>query len=345
MSSKSCSDTAPSGPFARGLSFLEPANAIFPGLAVAGIVGLAAAFLTDHYGGPIMVFVLLLGMTLNPVASSPRFVPGITLATTRVLRIGVALLGARITLDQILSLGLAPIAVVVVGVVATVLFGVAMGRVFGLGSRFGVLTGCAVAICGASAALAIAAVLPKGSNDERDTIFTVIGVTTLSTVAMVLYPFVTVMLDYDDHMAGIFLGGTIHDVAQVVGAGYSLSDTAGDVATYTKLLRVAMLLPVALVVALVFHRGGAEGTKARPPFFLFAFFALIGLNSAGLIPAEVASLLETASKLCLIVAIAALGIKTSLMGLVRVGGPAIVLIVLETLMIAGIVIGLLTVLG
>ena len=345
MSSKSCSYGEEPAGAPRWLGFARPLADLFPGLAIASIVGLAAAFITKQYGGPIMLFVLLLGMTLNPVASSPRFVPGIELATKHILRIGVALLGARITLDQILSLGLAPIAVVVVGVVVTILVGLALGRALGLGSRFGVLTGCAVAICGASAAMAISSVLPKGRNDERDTIFTVIGVTTLSTVAMVLYPLLCALLGYDDGQAGVFLGGTIHDVAQVVGAGYSVSESAGDAATYTKLLRVALLLPVALAVALAFNRGADGGAKARPPLFLFAFFALIGLNSAGLITSDMAAVIQTASKICLVVAIAALGIKTSLMGLLRVGGPSILLIVTETLVLAGLVVGLLALLG
>lgn len=345
MSSKSCSYDEKPGGLPRPLAILGLLSELFPGLAIASIVGLAAAFITNQYGGPIMLFVLLLGMTLNPVASSPRFVPGIEFATKRILRIGVALLGARITLDQILSLGWAPIAVVVTGVAVTILVGLALGRALGLGARFGVLTGCSVAICGASAAMAISSVLPKGKNDERDTIFTVIGVTTLSTVAMVLYPLICAALGYTDNQAGVFLGGTIHDVAQVVGAGYSVSETAGDAATYTKLMRVALLLPVALAVALAFNRGSEGGGKARPPLFLFAFFALIGLNSAGLITPEMAEIIQIASKVCLVVAIAALGIKTSLSGLLRVGGPSILLIVTETLVLAGLVIGLLALLG
>jgi uncharacterized integral membrane protein (TIGR00698 family) len=342
---KSSDERSDYAPWLR-LRALFSVISVFPGLAVTCIVGLAAAFVSDQYGGPIMVFALLFGMTLNPMANSPNFVPGITLATTHILRTGVALLGARITLDQISSLGLVPIVVVVVGVIVTILFGMVVGRAFGLSQRFGVLTGGAVAICGASAALALSAVLPKGQNDERDTIFTVVGVTTLSTIAMVLYPLLTAMLGFDDRTAGIFLGGTIHDVAQVVGAAYIISDNTGDVATYTKLLRVAMLLPVALALGFAFNRGRGGGEKkARPPLFLFAFFALIGLNSAGLIPAEVATLLADASKLCLIVAIAALGIKTSLMGLVRIGGPAIALIILETVMLAVLVFGIITLIG
>ena len=316
---------------------------LVPGIVAASVVGLAAAFIAREYGGPIMLFVLLLGMALNPVADHERLLPGIDCAAHFVLRLGVALLGVRITLDQIISLGLMPLVVVVSGVVATIFVGVVLSRWFKLGTRFGILTGSAVAICGASAAMAISAVLPKGKNDERDTIFTVIGVTTLSTIAMIVYPIITLLLGYDDHQAGIFLGGTIHDVAQVIGAGYSISQEAGDTATFTKLLRVAMLLPVALSVAFLFLPGKGGSEKVRPPLFLFAFFILAGINSAGWIPPDFQQGLSQLSRVCLVLAIAALGIRTSLAGVMKVGGTAITLIVLETFFLAGLVIALLTV--
>ena len=105
--------------------------------------------------------------------------------------------------------------------------------------------------------------------------FTIIGVTTLSTVCMVLYPLITKLFHLDHAQSGVFLGGTIHDVAQVVGAGYSVSPETGDVATIVKLLRVALLLPVVLVVSLVerrANRGAASGRGAKliPNFLLFS---------------------------------------------------------------------------
>ena len=140
---------------------------------------------------------------------------------------------------------------------------------------FGLLTGGAVAICGASAALAIAAVLPDGPEQQRATVMTVVGVTALSTVAMILYPLIAAAAGLDTHTTGIFLGATIHDVAQVVGAGYSVSAEAGDTATIVKLFRVALLLPVVLVLSLIVRNGaGAAPSSSRPPLlpvFLVAF--------------------------------------------------------------------------
>ena len=142
----------------------------------------------------------------------------------------------------------------IAAVTLTILFGVVGARVAGISRPFGILTAGAVAICGASAALAISSVLPKGENHERDTVFTVIGVTALSTIAMIIYPLIIALFHLDHAAIGVFLGGTIHDVAQVVGAGFSVSDETGNVATFTKLLRVAMLLPVVVTLSFVYPR-------------------------------------------------------------------------------------------
>lgn len=326
------------GPAAR---FRESARGLLPGLAVAVLIAMAATFLSDHYGGPPMLFALLLGIAFHFLSQEGRCVAGIEVAGKQVLRIGVGLLGARITVEEILALGPAPLATVAVAVTLTIGVGLVAARLAGLDRRFGVLTGGAVAICGASAALALAAVLPRGRDHERDTLFTVIGVTTLSTVAMIVYPLIVAGFGLDAVEGGIFLGGTIHDVAQVVGAGYSVSETTGDVATFTKLLRVAMLLPAVMLVSFAFRRGGgAGGDAARPPLlpgFLVAFALLVVANSLGLVPEVVRHGLEEASRWCLVTAIAALGMKTSLKAMAAMGALPIAVIVGETLFLAALV--------
>jgi len=238
-------------------------------------------------------------------------------------------------------------------VILTILCGTLLARVSKLPTTFGVLTGGAVAICGASAALAIASVLPRYPDHERDTVITVVAVTTLSTIAMVLYPVIAAGFGLHDHATGIFLGATIHDVAQVVGAGYSVSNTAGDTATIVKLLRVAMLLPVVLFVSFAVQRRVGRGVEShasdgeRPallPVFLLGFAALVLINSAGWLPAAVGHGLQEASRWCLVTAIAALGTKTSLGDLARVGWKPIALIVGETVFVALFVLAGLTLL-
>jgi uncharacterized integral membrane protein (TIGR00698 family) len=316
-------------------------TAYWPGLAVSAVVAIAATFLSLHYKASAMLFALLLGMALHFLAEEGRCLPGIQLASSVVLRTGVALLGLRVTFAQVEALGWGTVLLVVGSVALTILVGVALARTLKLGSAFGTLTGGAVAICGASAALAIASILPRHANAERDASFTVIGVTALSTLAMILYPIVVGVLGLDHRAAGIFLGGTIHDVAQVVGAGYSVSPETGDTATIVKLLRVAMLLPACLAIGLALHVRGATAAHAAPvlPWFAAAFAALVVVNSLGWIPAGAIEAGSTVSRMCLVTAIAAIGMKTSLKSLVDMGLKPVMLVVLETLLLAGVVLG------
>jgi uncharacterized integral membrane protein (TIGR00698 family) len=310
-----------------------------PGLALAAAVAIAATLLSQQFPVSAMVFAIVLGMGFHFLADGSRYRPGVQMASTLLLRTGVALLGLRITLNEVASLGWATVAMAIAGIVFTIGLGILAARFLRLGDRFGVLSGGAVAICGASATLAIVSVLPKHEEAERDATFVVIAVTGLSTVAMLLYPLLAASLGLGDHAAGVFFGGTIHDVAQVVGAGYSVSDQAGDIATITKLLRVAMLLPVCLVIGMVLHvRGGESGrTPAVLPGFAVVFGILVLVVSTGWVPPAAIGAGSTASTWLLVMAMAAIGMKTSLRSLAKVGPKAAMLVVVETVFLAALV--------
>ena len=334
-------------PLPSPANFIDRIPAFFtkngPGFAVSVVIAAAAQFLSEHYGAPAMLMALLLGIAFHFLAEEGRCVPGIALTSRTVLRIGVALLGARISVELLIGLGPKLIGLVVAGVIFTILFGLIGARLLGRGWRFALLTGGSVAICGASAAMAIAAVLPKNEHSERNPIFTVLSVTVLSTLAMIAYPIITAMFELDDLATGVFLGGTIHDVAQVVGAGFSVSNETGETATLVKLIRVTMLAPVVLVFALVIRTyaedGDGDDGKRPPlmPFFVLMFLLLAAVNSFGLIPSFAQTFLSDLSKWALLVSIAAVGMKTSLKTIADVGGQAIILIVAETIFIAGFI--------
>ncbi|WP_338014884.1 YeiH family protein [Pseudomonas cavernicola] len=341
-------DTHCAAPVSGPRQLLVRLQTLGPGLMVSLAIAMASAFIADHYGGPTLLYALLFGMTCHFLVEDGRCLPGIEFASRTILRLGVALLGARITLEQIGSLGLETVLAAVLAVAATICVGWISARLLGQRADFGVLTGGAVAICGASAALAISAVLPKHENSERDTLLTVVGVTGLSTMAMISYPILCKLLGISPEQTGIFLGGTIHDVAQVVGAGYMISPATGDIATVVKLLRVALLVPAVVVVAWMFRRQQAScqsGSECRRipmvPGFLIAFVVLVAINSTGVIPQVVTSGMNDLSRGCLVMAIAALGMKTSLQKLAQVGWRPIVMLVGETVFLAVLVIGLL----
>ncbi|MFW3616794.1 YeiH family protein [Billgrantia antri] len=314
---------------------LEAIQRKMPGVLICVIIALATTFIADHYGGPTLLYALLFGMTLHFLSEEGRCLAGVEFAARTILRLGVALLGVRITIEQVAELGIGPVLTVVCGVAFTIAFGAVAARLLGLDRDMGLLTGGSVAICGASAALALSAVMPRHATHERNTIMTVVGVTTLSTMAMVTYPLIVGVLGLDDGEAGIFLGGTIHDVAQVVGAGYMISENTGDVSTFVKLLRVAMLVPAVMVFMFLFRRNRQEkqGSHKVPmlPSFLVAFVVLVIVNSLGWIPPLVAEGFTDLSRWCLVTAIAALGIKTSFQKLAVVGWKPVILMVAETL--------------
>jgi uncharacterized integral membrane protein (TIGR00698 family) len=324
---------------------------VLPGTLLAGVVAMAATLVSTLHGGPQLLYALFFGVAFHYLSADPKAMPGIEFCSRNVLRLGVGLLGARITASQIAGLGWSTAAIVIAAVITTMLVGHFLGKRLGLNRAQGVLSGGAVAICGASAALAISSVLPRTKESERFTLMVVVTVTVLSTIAMVTYPLIARALDLPPELAGLFLGGTIHDVAQVVGAGYMIDHATGDYATIVKLFRVSMLAVVVVVVSAMFKTereqaerdiaasGGNAAVKRQPlvPWFLWVFVILVAINSLGFVPAEVGKGLSDFSRLCLVVAISALGIKTSFQQLAKAGWRPFSLLLVETLWMAGFV--------
>ncbi|MDZ5460377.1 YeiH family protein [Azohydromonas lata] len=312
-----------------------------PGLLLCGTIALAATFVSEHYGGPQFLYALLMGIAFHFLADSDKCQPGIEFAAKKLVRTGVALLGVRIAASDVAHLGLAGVGALAGAVVLTITFGLLLARLLRLPPALGLLSGGATGICGISAALAIASTLPATRENERYTLLTAIGIAAFSTLAMVLYPLLVSGLHLSTAEAGLFLGGSIHDVAQVVGAAFMISPQVGDAATLAKMFRVALLMPVVLALALHAGRrrggGDAGGTRNGPlmPVFLLVFAALAAANSLGWLPAGAVTLGSELSRWCLVVSIAALGVKTSLEKLAELGWKPIALLSGEAVFVAG----------
>jgi uncharacterized integral membrane protein (TIGR00698 family) len=313
-----------------------------PGILICMVIALSATFLSEHYGGPQLLYSLLLGLSLHFLSQQSGNMVGINFCARTVLRFGVALLGIRITLDQVSHLGASVGLVLVLAVCITIASGLLLARVFRRSVSEGLLSGGAVGICGASAALAISSVLPPTRENERFTLMTVVGVTVLSTLAMVVYPLFLNGLSVSPVQSGIFLGGTIHDVAQVVAAGMMMGQESGDAATVVKLFRVVLLLPVVMLIAFGYRKWGtsheasdvAQKKPALIPGFLIGFMGLVILASTGWVPTEVTAMANSVSRWCLVIAIAAAGVKTSLGELAKLGWQPVVMLLAETMAIA-----------
>lgn len=334
------------------------ARAIMPGLALSALIAIAAVTAVPLVALaapiPAMVIALLIGIALNPLARRPWFQPGIVFCLKTVLRWAVALLGLRIALGDIAALGMAMAALVVLSMAVTVAAGLLLARAFALNAAYGALAGAGTAVCGASATLATAAVVPDYKGKEADVAFVVVAVNALSTLAMVLYPLACARLGLDPQNSGVMLGATIHDVAQVVGAGYAMSEATGNTAVIVKLFRVFLLFPVILAIGWSFARPSTAADAARHsvPVFALVFVALCLLNSVvawfpAVAPAygQIKPPLVEASTWGLLVAISALGLGTSLPAIAALGWRHVATVIGTTVVILVVVMAGLMMLG
>ncbi|UAK26470.1 putative sulfate exporter family transporter [Sphingomonas nostoxanthinifaciens] len=300
----------------------KPVRAIdhLPGLAVTLAATLAAGYLSDHYGAPLTLMALLIGLALNFLNADARLAPGLVFASRALLRWGIVLVGVRVTLMQIAGLGLPALAAVIVIVAATLGAGVIAARRLGFSAAFGVLAGGSVAICGASAAMAFASVLGERRISQAQLALTLVGISALSAFAMFLYPIIAHHVGLDDRQAGFMLGAAIHDVAQSLGAGYSFSPGAGQTAAIVKLTRVALLAPAMAVVAYFFPADGERKKGASPlPWYVIGFFVLAAINSTGVVPPVAADGAQRLATGCLACAVTATGIRSPMQQLLGNG--------------------------
>ena len=306
-----------------------------PGLIVVGIGAAAATWFSEHYGMPVILAGLLLGLAMNFVSANPKVYAGLDLAATSGLRWGILLLGTQVTVMQIGALGPLAFAGLLAVMTLTICAGLIGARIAGLGRYAGLLGGGATAICGASAALAIYALIGKKRLDHEYFTLTLVGVALASAIAMSTYPLIADALNFTDRQAGFLMGAAVHDVAQALGGGYSFSQEAGEVATIVKLSRVALLAPVVALIGLAI--GSVDGkpkslaAKLKLPWFILGFFALVAVNSLVAVPSVVQEYGLIASKALLLFAVTATAMRSRLEALLDHGWQAMLPVILATL--------------
>ena len=320
-----------------GVASPEPErDTVLPGLAVCGVASAAAAWLSEHYGFPIILLGLLVGLSLNFIARDPRTHKGLDFASRTFLRLGIVVLGLQVTFAQIGALGPAPFAALAVVMVVTFALGTLAAGPAGQSRYAGILAGGATAICGASAALALYGVIGKDRLSQAQFALTLVGVALASAFAMSIYPLIAAHLVLTDRQAGFLIGASIHDVAQAIGGGYAFSDAAGSYATIVKLARVALLAPVvALVSVMIGPAGEASGApmwrRLALPWFIVAFLATVTFNSLVAIPAGLTGYALAGSKAMLLLAVTATAMRSRMDLLLDMGWRAAVPVMAATL--------------
>ncbi len=317
-------DVAPAGPV--GLT------AYFPGLVLTIVAALAAAYLSEHYGAPIMLMGLLIGLAFNFANADVRLHPGLGFASKTLLRWGIVLVGLQVTFGEIASLGAPAFAAIAAMVALVTLSGTVMSKWIGRGAAFGTLAGGAVAICGASAALALSSVLGEKRTSQAQLTLVLVAVSAASALAMSLYPVLAQLLDLTDRQAGFLMGASIHDVAQALGAGYSYSPEAGATATVVKLTRVALLAPALAVVAYAYRdEAGVKRGGVGVPWFVLGFLGLCALHSLVALPQPVLDAAKPTATALLVLAVTATGIRSPMNLLLEQGWRASMPVIAATI--------------
>ena len=321
-----------------GKERLDP-RAYFFGLAVTGMAALAAAYIAEHYHAPVMLMGLLFGLALNFMGNDERMQPGLNLASKTLLRWGIILLGVRITFSQIADLGAATFLFIAVMICLVIAVGALTARLLKLDVPFGILSGGAVAICGASAALALATLMGEKRISQVQLTITLVCIAAASALAMSIYPPLTHSLGLTDHQAGFVMGAAIHDVAQAIGGGFSISAEAGNVATVVKLSRVAMLAPVLMLLPLFIGKDSDnKSNQSIVPWFLVGFLALVAVSSLFPVPKPVVDIFSTGATAMLLLAVVATGIRSPMQQLLEQGWRTAMPVIIATLSSLGLAI-------
>lgn len=304
-----------------------------PGIMLVVIAALASAWLSEHYGVPLILMGLFVGLGLNFVNSDKRLSPGLTFASQTLLRIGIVLIGAQVTLAQFGTLGLPAFGAILVIMAGVIIAAILAAKLLRQDMLFGVLAGGATAICGASAALALWSIIGEKRLDQARFTLVLVGIFVMSALALAFYPAIASMLGLSDRQAGFLIGASIHDVAQAIGGGFSFSQEAGEFATIVKLTRVALLAPLVALLAIWLRRrraadaAPASGPRFGLPWFIIGFLVLVAINSLIAFPQQLKDGASDAASWLLLMSVIATAMKSNMASLLTQGwqsfGPVV----------------------
>ncbi|WP_245724824.1 YeiH family protein [Micromonospora citrea] len=302
------------------------------GLGAAVSLGLAATVagtLVPVVGAP--VFAVVAGVLLSPLARrrSEAMAPGLHLARGSLLQVSVVLLGAQLSLAEVLSVSAGSLPVMLGTLGPCLLLAWLAGRVLGVPRDLRTLIGVGTGICGASAIAATTPVIRAKSNDVAYAISTIF---LFNVAAVLIFPPLGHALGMSAHAFGLFAGTAVNDTSSVVAAASAYHQDATEYAVVVKLARTLMIIPIVLVLAILNHRREVRPETSRVrlavslvPWFLVAFLVVAALNTGGLIPAAVQAAVHQVALLLIAIALAAVGLSTDVVALRRTGARPLLL--------------------
>ena len=338
-----------SGPRAF-LRLTNPVKRTAPGLvlAVGGVVVAFQIHRVVHDPAPLVLAVLFGFIAGNLHIVRPLHQPGIRFAVRKLLRVGVVLLGFRLSLGQLQKIGLRGVSAVALVVFMTFFFTRWFAKKLGLSPDLGLLVATGYSICGASA---IAAVQPLTNAEDEEVTYAVALVTLCGSLSIAVLPAIGHLLHMKPGPFGAFAGAAVHDVAQVVATASSYSPDSTASATVVKLTRVVLLAPLVMTLSAVRTRqarkDAAHGPVASPssvnvprppilPLFLAGFLIAIAISSTGWLSAHSLKTIKLTEQYLLATALFALGANVSVAKLRKVGGKPLVLGLVSWIVVASV---------
>ena len=303
---------------------------IAPGLGAALLVAVAARLLTWFLPAIVaeVTVAILIGIAVGTVAGH-RMTPltaGLAFASQRVLRLGIILLGARLSLGEIARIGLPATGVIVITMAVSFAIVLLLARLVRVEGRLAVLIAVGSAVCGNTAIVATAPVIGARA---RDVAYAVATITLFGTLAVFLYPAIGRALSLPQPAFGLWSGVAVHDTSQVIATSAAFGPGALDVATVVKLIRNALMAPLLFLIAAGWAARGDEGVdgaganaagvssarrgvRRAVPVFVLGFLALAALRTAGVLDAQQAATLDGVARNLILVALAAVGMSIRL---------------------------------
>lgn len=318
---------------------------ILPGLLLSACVAAIAMLLSSLIPGDIIgatVMALLVGMALNPLLNrNEQFSAGVNFAGKIVLRIGIILMGVNLNFSEVLSVGKYSLFVMIFTMATAFGAGNLIGRLFGVNWKLTNLLSVSTAICGGSA---VAAVGPVIKAKDEDIAYAISSTFIFDILTVVAIPWIGFALGMSDMGYGLWVGTAVNDTSSVVAAGYAFSDFAGNTAVIVKLTRTLFIVPYVLLFSVITERLEAKSEAGHGrtsinfrkifPYFIVLFLVVVALRSTGIIPGALIPALSKTSKLCMIVALSAIGLKTSFRDIKNIGfKPMILGLTVDTLVV------------
>ncbi len=292
-----------------------------PGILLAAVIAAAAKWIEGlmPQGISASVIALFIGMMIHTIKKpDPVYQKGIVFTSKKLLKFAIILLGASLNITTIMQVGGISLFVMVFTLATCFGVGYVVGKALHLNWKMSNLISAGTGICGGSA---IAAIAPVIEAEDRDIAFAMSATFIFDMLMIVAFPLLGVWLGMSDTAYGLWAGTAVNDTSSVVAAGYGFSEQAGDFAVMVKLTRTLAIIPTVLIFSGVqFHQTrkavGAQRTAVKVssiiPYFIGLFLVMACLNSFGLIPVSLAAALKHISKFCMITALAAIGLNTSL---------------------------------